>query len=66
MSAKSERYVVDESGNRVAVVIEIAEFNRMLEEIEELAAIRAYDEAKRVVDEIVPFAQAVEEIERSR
>ena len=58
-----ERYVVDETGNRIAVLIDIEDYKRVLEALEELESIDAYDEAKASNDEIITFEQAVEEIE---
>ena len=58
-----ERYVVDQTGNRVAVLIDIEEYQRILEALEELESINAYDEAKAANDEIISFDQAVNEIE---
>ena len=58
-----ERFVVDETGNRVAVLIDIDEYQKVLEALEELESINAYDEAKASDDEIIPFDQAVNEIE---
>jgi len=66
MSANKELFVVDESGNRTAVLLDVARYLELLEAQEELEAIRAYDEAKASADEAVPFAQAVEEIEGTR
>ncbi len=64
------RYVVDENGKRVAVLLDIKEYERMIEELEELEDIRAYDEAvaelERGEDELIPFDQAVREIEEGR
>jgi len=39
--------IVNEQGNGKAVVVQLEEWNRILEELEELDDIRAYDEAKR-------------------
>ncbi len=64
MSISKERYVVDEQGNRVAVLLDIAEYERVLQELEELESLRAYSAAKAPGDEVVPFGQAVAEIER--
>ena len=66
MATIRERYVVDENGRRVGVFLDIADYQRLLEELEELACIRAYDAAKSSGDEAVPFEQAVAEIERDR
>ncbi len=61
-----ERYVVDENGSRVGVLLDVDDYRRLLEELEELESIRAYDAAKRSGDEVIPFEQAVAEIERVR
>lgn len=64
--AINERYVVDENGSRVSVILPIEEYGKLLEQLEELEAIRAYDAAKNSDDEAVPFDEAVREIERNR
>ena len=61
-----ERYIVDEKGNRVGVVLDIEDYHKLLAELEELESIRAYDAAKASGDEVIPFEQAVAEIERDR
>jgi PHD/YefM family antitoxin component YafN of YafNO toxin-antitoxin module len=61
-----ERYLVDSTGNRVAVLIDIEEYEKVLEALEELESINAYDEAKASNDEIIPFDQAIQEIENER
>ncbi len=61
-----ERYVVDEQGNQVSVLLDIRDYWRILEELEELETIRAYDAAKASGDEAIPFKQAIEEIEQGR
>ena len=66
MAEPRERYVVDENGSRVAVLVDIEQYQQMLEALEELDAIRAFDEAKATADEIIPFEQAVREIESGR
>ena len=57
------KYVTDDAGTRVAVLIGIDDYRRILEDEEELASIRAYDAAKASGDEAIPFEQAVKEIE---
>jgi len=63
MSTNREQFVVDESGNRTAVLLGIERYSELLEAQEELESIRAYDEAKASNDEAIPFSQAVKEIE---
>lgn len=60
------RFVVDDAGNRVAVLLEIKEYQSMLEQLEELESLRAYDLAKASGEKAILFEQAVQEIERDR
>jgi len=66
MATRADRFLVDEEGHRLGVVLDIAEYQEILEELEELASIRAYDSAKASGDEVVTFEQALREIQRSR
>ena len=65
MSTNKEQFLIDESGHKTAVLLAIERYSELLEAQEELDAIRAYDEAKASHDEVIPFTQALEEIERS-
>jgi len=58
-----ERFIVDENGQRVGVLLDIEAYRQLLEEVEELEAIRAYDAAKASGDEVIPLEQALAEIE---
>lgn len=64
------RYIVDESGKRVSVVLPVEEYERMVEELEDAADARAVDEARAAVargeDEFIPWEQAKKEIEEER
>lgn len=64
------RYVVDKNGERVEVILTIKDFEHLLEELEELEDIRAYDEAKleieREGDEAIPLEQAMREIREGK
>lgn len=60
------KYVVDEKGKAVSVLLDIKTYRRLMADLEELEAIRAYDAAKASGDEAVPFEQAVREIEKSK
>ncbi|HLG17723.1 MAG TPA: hypothetical protein VJH03_24985 [Blastocatellia bacterium] len=66
MVEPKQRYVVDEVGRRVAVLVDIEEYRKLTEALEEIESIRAYDEAKASGDEAIPFEQAVREIESQR
>lgn len=64
--ATKEQYVVNENGERTAVLLDLQYYHELLAASEEIESIRAYDEAKASNDEVIPFTQATEEIERQR
>jgi PHD/YefM family antitoxin component YafN of YafNO toxin-antitoxin module len=66
MATNKEQFVVDERGNRTAVLLDLERYSELLEAQEELDSIRAYDEAKASGDEAVPLDQALQEIESDR
>jgi hypothetical protein len=61
-----ERFVLDSHGNRVGVQLDMADYQRVLDALEELESLRAFDEAVAVRDRAIPFEQAVAEIKRKR
>ena len=66
MLTLNERFIVDADGNRVGVVLDITAYQKVLEELEELETLRAYDAAKASGDEAIPFEQVAAEIEQQR
>ena len=58
------KFVVDENQNRQAVLLSYEDWEKILEEIEELDEIRAYDEAKSRPSDPVTFDDAVKEIRK--
>ena len=66
MITLNERFVIDNKGERVGVLLDIEAYRRLLEELEELESLRAYDDAVSSRGGAVPFEQAVTEIERKR
>jgi hypothetical protein len=66
MTLKPQSFLVDADGNQVGVVLDMREYQAVLEELEELDAVRAYDAAKASGEQPIPFEQAIEEIERQR
>ena len=63
MVALHPEYVVDEKQHRKSVLLPVAEWEQVVEELEELDDIRAFDAAKAGSQETVPFEQAVHEIQ---
>lgn len=64
------QYVTDENGKRVGVILDIEEFERIMDELEELEDARVAAQARRELesgeDEMIPFDQAVREIEEGK
>lgn len=58
-----EKRIETSDGNRIGVVLDIEDYQRLLQELKELNSIRAYDAAKTSGDEVIPFGQAVREVE---
>ncbi len=60
------KFVKNKKGEKISVVLDIREYERLMEELEELEDIRAYDAAKASGERPIPFEQAAKAIERSR
>ncbi len=66
MGALRQQFIEDKEGQRIAVLMPIDQYNKMLDQLEEIDDIKAYDAAKSGDEEIIPFDQAVNEIEAKR
>ena len=64
------RYIVDENGKRTGVILPVEEYERLIEELEELEDVRAFDEAvearERGEDEVIPLDQTFREIREGK
>ena len=60
------RFLVDEKEEKLAVILPLAVYEKILEELEELEEIRAFDEAKTSGEPLIPFEQVLERIEKLR
>ena len=59
MPAKPPQFVTNERGEKVAVVIPIEEYEKLLEELEDSDAAREFQAAKASGEIPVPFAEAI-------
>lgn len=66
MSTVSPRFLVDENHQPTDVVLTIEQWHGILEQLEELEDIRAYDAAKAGPQDAVPLTQAIHELRKSR
>jgi len=62
----STQFVTDNEGNKMAVIIPIEKYIKIMEELEELEDIRLYDAAKKGPQEFIDVDQAFKEIEEAR
>ena len=60
------QFLTNEKGEKIAVVIGIEEYERLLEELEDLEDVRSYDEAKASGEASIPLEQALAENRRNR
>jgi len=58
-------YIVDKNHNKKSVLLPIEEWEEIMLAMEEFDDIQAYDNAKKLNDEIIPFSQAIKEIKNS-
>ena len=63
---KPTQFIVNEKGERVAAIISIERYNKILEELEDLKDIRAYDEAKASKEPAIPLQEVLDEVRRER
>lgn len=52
------KYVVDDTGKAVSILVDMKSYRKMLAELEELESIRAYDAAKASGEKPVKFDKA--------
>lgn len=60
------QFITDTKGNKIAVILPIKDYNKMIDDLEELEDIKLYDKAKKGDQEFIDADQAFIEIEKSR
>ena len=60
------QFVIDENKQPCAVLLPMSDWESIVEELDELDDIRAYDEAKTGPQDSVEFEQALRQIEEGR
>ena len=66
MQVMNEQYITDTRGRKVSVILPIRDYRKMLEKLEELEDIRAYDEAVPKNEKSIPAEHVFAEIEAKR
>jgi hypothetical protein len=60
------KFRTSKKGQKISIELTVKEYEQLLEDLEELDAIRAYDSAQSSGETPIPFEQAVRQIEQSR
>ena len=60
------QFVTNAKGKKVAVILPIEQYQKMIEELEEAEDIRLYDKAKAEGGESIPMDEAFDMIEKKR
>ncbi|MCH6200124.1 hypothetical protein MMU07_11060 [Aquiflexum sp. LQ15W] len=60
------QFVTDDHGKKLAVIFPINDYNRMMNELDELEDIKLYDAAKKRDQKFIDAEQAFKEIEKKR
>lgn len=56
------QFITDDHGKKLAVILPIKEYNKMVDDLEELEDIRLYDAAKKGKQEFIDAEQVFREI----
>ena len=59
------RYITDENGNRVSVVLSIQQWQQMLDDLEELEDMRLYDKVKARKEPTISLAEYKQKRQRA-
>lgn len=60
------QYITDNKGNKLSVILPVKDYQKMVEELEELEDIRLYDEAMTSKEPSLPIDKAFKLIEAKR
>ena len=60
------QFITDEKGNKISIVIPLEEYNRMVEDLEELDDIRLFDEVKARNEKSIPFEQYLKQRQKKK
>jgi len=60
------QYITDDHGKKVAVVVPVKDYEKLMDELDELECIKAYDKAKARKQEFIPASDVFKAIEQKR
>jgi len=63
---KPTRFLTNEKGEKIAVVLDMGEYEKLLEELEDAEALVEYHEAKALGEVPIPLDEALSQIKKNR
>ena len=66
MTLAKENFVTDAKGKKIAVLLPIKDYNKMLNDLEELEDVRLYDEVKARKEKSIPLEQYIKQRRKKR
>jgi PHD/YefM family antitoxin component YafN of YafNO toxin-antitoxin module len=66
LTGNGHQFVVNERGEKIAVMISVEEYEKILEALEDLEDLRACDERKASGETPIPLEEALADIRRNR
>ena len=60
------QFITDHQGQKIAVILPMKDYEKMLDELDEYECIKAYDKAKAREQEFIPAADVFKAIEQKR
>ena len=60
------QYITDGIGKKLSVILPISEYQKLLDELDELQCVKAYDKALSRKQEFIPFEEIVKQIRSKR
>ena len=61
---ENQQIIRDSKGNKIGVFLPIEEYEKILDQLEELEDIKAYDEYKASEEESIPLREAIKQRKR--
>jgi len=60
------QFVTDDHGNKLAVILPIKDYQKMLDDLEEVEDIKLYDEVKSRKEDSMPFKEYLKKRKRNK
>lgn len=66
MKQHSPQFITDAKGKKLSVVLDIRDYERILEQLEDIEDVKLYDEVKAKNEESIPFDQYLKQRKKTK